>query len=157
MTYIHLDTDDYFWEPTDPPFMKKRCIKERINLIKNDLVKWNDVVLTGSLCGWGDELIPQFDLVIRLITPTKQRIERIEEREFQRFGTRIREGGDMYQDHIKFIKWASEYDDGDATMRSKARHDQWEKNIPCPHITLDGTHTIERLLTERPNEFLHLC
>ena len=106
------------------------------------------IVISGSLCGWGDELIPYFDLVIRLVTPTEQRIARLKEREFQRFGNRICEGGDMYEEHLKFINWAREYDDGDETMRSKAMHDKWEKLVMqnCRHMSLDGTQPVQRLL-----------
>lgn len=34
---VHLDTDDYYWFPTDPPFTAKRPIAERIELLKNEL------------------------------------------------------------------------------------------------------------------------
>lgn len=148
--YTQLDTDDYFWEPTNPPFTAKRSVEDRLRLLKDDMHKSNNVVISGSLCGWGDELIPYFDLVIRLVTPTDLRMARLEEREFRRFGNRIRKGGDMYEEHIQFMQWASEYDDGDENMRSKAMHDNWEKLIKatCRHICLDGTQPIERLLEE---------
>lgn len=63
-------------------------------------------------------------------------------------GNRIREGGDMYEEHIKFMKWAGEYDTGDETMRSKAMHDNWEKFVKqkCRHICLDGSLPMEKLL-----------
>jgi len=45
-------------------------------------------------CGWGDVFIPKFDLVVFVDTPTDIRIERLQKREYERFGSRIREGGD---------------------------------------------------------------
>lgn len=144
----HLDTDNYFWMPTTPPFTTKRSAKDRILLLRNDIIKENSVVLSGSLCGWGDEFIPHFDLVVRLVTPTEIGIKRLQKREFERFGSRICNGGDMYEEHIKFIQWASEYDDGDVSMRSKAMHDEWEKLIKCRHITLNGDKPTEKLLCE---------
>ena len=33
----------------------------------------------------------------------------------------------MYENHRQFIEWASNYDNGDVNMRSKAKHDEWEK------------------------------
>ncbi|MEG2909874.1 MAG: AAA family ATPase [Erysipelotrichaceae bacterium] len=143
-----LDTDDYFWELTDPPFTTKRLVEDRIKLLKKDIIQSNDVVICGSLCGWGDEFIPYFDIVIRLVSSTEMRIKRIEKREFQRFGARILEGGDMYEEHIKFIKWASEYDNGDSSMRSKVMHDEWQKLLECKHITLNSNQPIEKLIEE---------
>lgn len=54
----------------------------------------------------------------------------------------------MYEEHARFIQWASEYDDGDVSMRSRAMHDEWQKLIECRHITLSGTQPIERLLED---------
>lgn len=59
---------------------------------------------------------------------------------------RIRAGGDMYDEHMKFLAWASEYDTGDITMRSKAKHDAWQTHLPCEVITVNGTESIEKIL-----------
>ena len=144
--YFHMDTDDYFWLPTDPMFTTKREKSERLALMKKDIEALEKIVISGSLCDWGDALIPYFDLAIRVITDTETRLERLKAREYRRFGERIRAGGDMYEEHIKFLKWASEYDTGDITMRSKAKHDEWQKLLSCPVITTDGTAPIETIL-----------
>ena len=64
--YFFMDTDDYFWQPTNPPYTKKRNIAERLAMIKSDFEKADKVVISGSLIDWGDELIPLFTLAIRL-------------------------------------------------------------------------------------------
>ena len=122
--YFHMDTDDYYWLPTDPMFTIKREKSARLALMKKDIENYEKIVISGSLCDWGDDLIPYFDLAIRMVTDTETRLKRLKEREYRRFGDRIRTGGDMYEEHIKFLKWASEYDTGDITMRSKAKHDK---------------------------------
>ena len=33
MGYFFMDTDDYFWLPTNPPYTEKRKIQERIQLM----------------------------------------------------------------------------------------------------------------------------
>ena len=66
--YFFMDTDDYFWMPTNPPYTIKRDIAQRLVLMKNDIAKWKKVVIAGSLVDWGDELIPLFTLVIRMET-----------------------------------------------------------------------------------------
>lgn len=84
-----------------------------------------------------------FTLAIRIETKTDIRIERLKKRERKHFGTRIDVGGDMYENHRKFIDWAAAYDSGDLGMRSKAEHDEWQKNLPCKQIVLDGSNSLE--------------
>ncbi len=70
-------------------------------------------------------------------------MERLKRREREHFGSRIDFGGDMYQDHIDFLEYANAYDNGDLGMRSKAKHDKWEKLLRCKNITLDGNDSLE--------------
>jgi len=100
-------------------------------------------VISGSLVDWGDELIPLFTLVIRLVTDTGIRMERLKAREKQKFGDRIMPGGDMYTNHTEFIEWARKYDTGSVDMRSKAKHDEWQKLLLCKQIVLDGADDLE--------------
>lgn len=137
--YFFMDTDDYFWEPTNPPYTIKRKVSDRIALMKKDIAKHNGAVISGSLVDWGDELIPLFTLVIRVETDTAIRIDRLKRREREQFGSRIDIGGDMYENHRDFINWAASYDSGGLDMRSKAKHDEWQKQVQCRHILLDGS------------------
>ncbi len=79
--YTQMDTDDYFWMPTEPKFTHKRPIKERVKLMKNDINKSDNVVISGSLTDWGNELIPYFTLAIRIEMKQSVRIERLKKRE----------------------------------------------------------------------------
>jgi adenylate kinase family enzyme len=144
--YYHMDTDDYYWLPTDPRFREKREIKERLLLMKQDIKAHEAVVITGSLVGWGDELIPYFDLAIRVVTDKNVRLERIYKREKERFGSRIESGGDMYEQHLEFMRWAGQYDTGDITMRSKANHDEWQKQLMCRQIEVDGVRPVAEIV-----------
>lgn len=141
--YQFMDTDDYFWLPTDPKFTQKRPAADRLALMKKDIERAGNVVVSGSLVDWGDELIPFFSLAIRLETDPAIRLERLKKRERAAFGSRLDMGGDMYQNHIAFLAWAMEYDTGGTDMRSKAKHDQWQKLLNCPLIILDGAADLE--------------
>lgn len=134
-----MDTDDYYWEPTDPPYTTKRIISNRIKLMREDIERYDNIVISGSLVDWGDELIPLFTLAIRIETDTNIRVERLKARERAKFGSRIDFGGDMYDQHMEFIDWAASYDNGGMTMRSKAKHDDWQKQLRCPLIFVDGS------------------
>lgn len=136
--YTFIDTDDYFWLPTNPKYIKKRKIAERLQMMKKDILHADKVVISGSLVDWGDDLISYFTLVVRVVTDKNVRIERLKEREKEQFGSRIEVGGDMYKNHIEFIEWAAAYDTGDIDMRSKLKHDQWQKLLKCKQITVNG-------------------
>ena len=126
--YTLMDTDDYFWIPTEPPFTLKRP---------------KNVVISGSLTDWGDELIPYFTLAIRIEMKQSIRIERLLKREKERYGSRIELGGDMYQQHIDFIEWAKSYDNGGIDIRSKAMHDELQKLFLCKILYLDGENKLD--------------
>lgn len=151
--YYLMDTDDYFWVPTDPKFILKRSCDERIELMTKDIHKFDNVIISGSLADWGDVLIPYFTLAIRIEIEPEIRISRLIQREKERFGSRIEPGGDMYQQHIEFIEWAKSYDTGGMNIRSKAKHDEWQKLLKCELIHLNGADTVESNF-ERIKEFL---
>lgn len=136
-----LDTDDYYWMPTNPPFTEKRIPSERVKRMKREIESVDNTVISGSLVDWGDELIPYFTLAIRIVADTELRIERLKIREREEFGNRIDIGGDMYEDHMAFLEYARAYDSGDLSMRSKAKHDEWQKLLQCEILTVDGSNT----------------
>ncbi|MDE5757508.1 MAG: AAA family ATPase [Allobaculum sp.] len=141
--YFFMDIDDYFWQPTSPPYQIKRSPSARIERLKTDIVEHDHVVLSGSLMDWGDELIPLFTLAIRLETATPIRIERLKKRERARFGHRLDVGGDMYETHQKFLAWAALYDEGGLNMRSRAKFEHWERQLGCPQLLLNGNLPLE--------------
>lgn len=142
--FYFMDTDDYFWQATNPPYTIKRNISERLSMMKKDINEHEKVVISGSLVDWGDELIPLFSLAIRVETDTNRRLERLRRREREHFGNRIDTGGDMYENHQEFLNWAAAYDDGGLDMRSKAKHDEWQMKLCCKHIIVDGSLPLEK-------------
>src|SRR5207245_4780364 len=79
----HLDTDDYFWLPTIPPYREKRPREERLALLREASRGSKSWVLSGSLCGWGDPFISEFYVVVFLAVPTPVRLARLRLRDGQ--------------------------------------------------------------------------
>jgi adenylate kinase family enzyme len=142
----HLDTDDVFWLPTDPPFTATRPVEERLLLMERALDGQASWLITGSLMGWGDVFIPRFDLVVFLYAPPDVRIARLLERERRRYGPQIDPGGRMYDIHKAFMDWARSYDDPDFDGRSLARHRKWLRALPCPVVEIAGTPSLDESL-----------
>jgi hypothetical protein len=105
--------------------------------------------LSGSLDGWGDSIVPLFDLVIFLRAPTEVRLRRLRDREAGRFGAdAVAPGGWRHQETEEFIEWASHYDDGGREGRSLMRHEAWLKTLECRVLRADGTRATADLVGE---------
>lgn len=145
----HADTDDYFWLPTDPPYVERRAIDERMRLMRELFLPRRAWVLSGSLDGWGDALMPMFDLVVLVITPTAERLARLQAREGRRYGaSAVAPGGARHAEVATFIEWASHYDDGTRVSRNRVRHELWLAKQECPVVRLDGTRPAADLVAE---------
>ena len=139
----HLDTDDFYWRRTDPPFREKRPPEERLASLRTTFQEAKRWVLSGSLCGWGDPLIPEFELVVFLLVPTPVRLARLRAREIERYGRQaIAPGGALHEAHVEFLEWAGRYDTGDPEMRSRAMHEAWLAALPCSVVRLEGDVSI---------------
>lgn len=147
-----LDTDDFFWIPTDPPYIEKRPSEQRISLLEKEFSQYNSWVLSGSLCGWGDVLIPYFDVFIYLYLPHEIRMDRLLIREHERHGDRIQPGGCLYDSHLEFIEWARKYDTADANMRSLKLHNEWLSKLPNKVIRLEGVIEVDEKIKMIMNE-----
>lgn len=143
----HLDVDDFYWLPTDPPFTTKRPPDERVVLIQQGLGD-GDWVLSGSCLGWGDALVNNADLIVFVATPTPVRLERLAAREKARFADRIAPGGDMHEIHVAFRAWASRYDDPTFSGRNRALHEAWMAQQTAPILRVDGMSSAETLAAD---------
>jgi adenylate kinase family enzyme len=145
--YAHFDTDDYYWLPTSIPFTEKRSPEKRIELLNMDLSKEEKWILSGSLCGWGDRLIPAFELVVFLSLPKVIRMERLVVREKERAGKEIEPNGSAYDKYCAFMEWAGQYDDGGLDVRSRALHDLWLSKLPCDVLKIEGDKSVEERIS----------
>ncbi len=146
LAVLHLDVDDYYWQPTDPPFTTKRPPQDRVRLLQYEQRKADGWVLAGSFIGWGDALIQDVTLIVFLLTPTPIRLQRLDEREAMRYGARILPGGDMYEAHLAFKEWASQYDDPLFSGRNMAQHERWLSEQTAPVLQLRGDESTELLM-----------
>jgi adenylate kinase family enzyme len=144
----HLDADTYYWIPTDPPFTTKRDPAARVAAIERDVAGLAGWVLSGSLCSWGDPLIPRFTLAVFLHLDPEVRMARLAERERCRYGPRILPGGDMHGSHEDFMDWARSYDHARAPIRSLDLHERWMPRLPCPVLRLAAGRSVDALCEE---------
>ena len=145
----HHDTDDYFWLPTAPPYQTTRPAAERLRLMNEMFLPRLDWVLSGTVTGWGNELVPLFDLVVFVTTPRELRLQRLRAREAAHFGAdALAPGGWRHEEAEAFVEWASHYDAGDREGRSLAKDEAWLAGLPCPVARIDGARPVAELVEQ---------
>jgi adenylate kinase family enzyme len=139
----HLDSDDFFWIASEPPFQEKREAGLRAAMLRAALADTPRWVLSGSVMGWTGLAAPDFDLVIFLDLPTALRMARLEAREIERYGTEaLAPGGDRYAESQEFLAWAAAYDDAETVGRNRVAHKRWLADLACPVLRLDSTRAL---------------
>lgn len=138
----HADSDDYFWVPTDPPYREQRAPAARTMLMNQVFVPRKAWVLSGSVQGWGEEVLSQCDAFVFLALDPQVRLRRLAEREKQRLSGQSLELGALEQ----FMAWAAGYDDPDFSGRSRARHEAWLENEARPVLRQDSARSVAQLL-----------
>lgn len=67
----YFDSDDYFWQTTEVPFSIREDKNTRNFRIRKDLDNFEHWILGGSTFEWGENVFPDFDLVVFLQIPPK--------------------------------------------------------------------------------------
>ncbi|MEO6283210.1 MAG: AAA family ATPase [Dyadobacter sp.] len=142
----YFDTDDYFWEPAETPYTVKRNAELRNQMLLDDLARQNDWILGGSLISWGKHWAAMFDLVVFLYIPKEIRLQRLVEREEERYGDMIYTDAERRQLFQEFLDWASKYDDVDFTGRNIRIHENWLTQITCKVLEIRGDTTVDERL-----------
>jgi len=146
--YNHIETDDISGKMIyEPPFRISYTTNERISRLNTALDKCSNFVISGSMWDWGDSFIHLFDLAVFITTPTNVRIERLEQREKERHGERICDGGDIHDRHKRFVEWAKTYDT-DNPDRSLKLHEQWIDTLHCPVLRINGTLSVANIVAQ---------
>jgi adenylate kinase family enzyme len=144
----HADADDYFWQPTSPPYRDKRAPSERISLMREVFLPRSAWVLSGSIMGWGEELIENIDAVVLLTLDPESRMSRLRAREKVRLRELATTGGIDDAAHEEFLSWARGYDDPDFAGRNRRRHEQWLEMLSCPVLRLNSSLPADDLVHE---------
>lgn len=132
-----FDSDDIFWEKTDPPFTTKRPMERRIALLREIDAENESWIVSGSMLEWGDSIRDKLDVIVYLYVEKETRLNRLIKREKERFGDRIEPGRDMHENHEAFIEWAGSYETGGFGMRSRKSEMAWMERAKSPVIKIE--------------------
>lgn len=142
--FVFVDIDDYIWrKDTEKPFSKMYPKSEKISRLIGAIANCDHFVMAGSMNSFHEYFDPLFELVIYLYADTQLRIKRVHERELNTFYQRILEGGDMYEEHKKFLEDIAGYDYGVGSCTLQ-QHELWLQSLTCKVLRLDGGDSLDK-------------
>lgn len=141
--WVHLDADDYYWKRTNPPFQTKIPLPIRNARITQDINAADAAIISGSMVSWGPQWEKAFDLAVFLYIPPQIRMERLRQREIERYGDKIEQNPERKAQSDAFFNWAAQYDDPDFRGRSLTVHEEWITRLTFPVLRIEGDTTVE--------------
>jgi adenylate kinase family enzyme len=141
--FPYFDTDQYFWEPSAIPFTIKRNPKKRINMLNEDIALHDHYIIGGSLVNWGNDWLTAFNLIVFLYVPPQIRMQRLKDREFERYGHVIYTDPARIKEYQRFLEWAEAYDTNAISGRTLQVHEDWLSRVDCPVLRITGDTSIQ--------------
>ena len=121
------------------PYSMPRSAKEVQEMIRNDIEKHPQFVISGVTMNWDEDILSVIDVAFILEVPAEERVKRVQHREEVRFGSRVMSGGDMYEQQKAFRDIIAN--------RSNERVDESADRLQCKKVRLDGTKSIEESIS----------
>lgn len=121
------------------PYSMPCSAKEVQEMIRNDIEKHQQFVISGVTMNWDEDILSVIDVAFILEVPAQERVKRVQHREEVRFGSRVMSGGDMYEQQKAFRDIIAN--------RSNERVDESADRLQCKKVRLDGTKSIEESIS----------
>lgn len=136
--YSFLNDEDYYFLESDIPFSKSRSDEESRAFVLSYLRQNKNCVIVASRGDLGVAINSMYDVVVCLSAPIEARLARIKKRDLDKYGERVLEGGDMYEQQCKFYQFAA--------SRTTEKIERWLETLSCQVIKLDGTKDVMNLI-----------
>lgn len=147
--FPYFDIDDYIWKKTAVPFTEMYTRAEKSSRLMADISKHAHFVMAGSMDSFHADFDPLFDLAVYLTADPEVRKARVHRRELEVFGDRILEGGDMYEEHRRFIDECGDYP-------NKQIHLSWILGMECKVLQLNGADDPDKNAELIASEYLKI-
>jgi cytidylate kinase len=145
LNFKYMDIEDYHFEKSEIPYTVERSCEDCLNLMLADIEKYNSFVLSSVTGDFGEEISSMYELAVWISAPIETRMQRIEQREYAKYGERVRKGGDLYEGRLNFINFAR--------SRDLLKIDKWVETLNCPVLIVDGTKDFRQITADIVNQF----
>ena len=132
-----IDNEDLYFPKTSPRYLydSPRTREEVEQLLLREIETHENFVFTSVKGDYGEAIPRFFRYAVLLHVPRELRLQRVKNRSFQKFGSRMLPGGDLYEQEEEFFDF----------VRSRAENtvEEWAKSLRCPILRADGTKPVE--------------
>ncbi|MCI8589918.1 MAG: AAA family ATPase [Clostridiales bacterium] len=137
--FYFIDHEELCFGGMSEDYIAGHSRREMIDKFKEIIIEHPNFIL-AAVNGMGEEeLWPCFQYAVWIRAPKSIREQRVRDRSFQRFGNRMRPGGDLYVQEEKFFQMVSD--------RTERDVDEWLQGLTCPIIQIDGTKPVRENIT----------
>lgn len=146
-----MDVEDYYFLPSPIPYSVSRTKEEVRLLMLNDIQAEPRFVLASVRADWGEEINSHYALAVVLSAPKETRLRRIQNREIEKFQSRVLPNGDMYEQQRRFSEMAA--------SRTEEMVEESLAPIACSVLRLDAEASVEentRAILTRYREVLSM-
>ncbi len=133
--YTHMDIETYSFYDSAIPYKSPRPREEVQRLLFSDMKKHERFVFSAVNGDFGEEINALYDCVIYMEAPLSVRLERVRQRSFAKFGSRVLKGGDLYEQEQQFLDFVA--------TRTMDKTEMWLKKSSCPILYIDGTKSVK--------------
>jgi uridine kinase len=143
LSFPYFDLDDYIWrKDTANPYTVMYSREEKANKLMEAISCDEYFVMAGSMDSFHAPFDSLFELAVHLTADKDIRLARVKQRAYEQFGDRILEGGDLFQNHLRFLDNVSSYDTyGSPNLKT---HTEWANTLTCQVLQLNGACQLEK-------------
>ena len=137
LNFYFIDNEDLYFPKTNPNYIysSPRTREEVEKILFYEMKEHENFVFASVKGDYGKNIYPFFRYAVLINASTDSRIQRVRNRSFQKFGSRMLPGGDLYEQEEKFFDLVK--------SRSESTVEEWIQSLKCPIIRIDGTKSIE--------------
>lgn len=150
LNFHFIDNEELFFPKTDATYIYRhsRTRGEVEKLLLHEVEVYENFVFTAVKGDYGEKILPYYTYAVLIEVPRNIRLQRVENRSFEKFGDRILPGGDLYEQEKRFFDMVKSRKEDEAA--------QWARSLGCPVIRIDGARRVEenvRVIRERMREW----
>lgn len=146
LDYQFMDIEDYYFPKTNNnySYAVSRTREEVSGLLLEDMRKYEHFILASVKGDYGEEVESMFTRAILIHVPREVRIERVKDRSFRKFGSRMLPGGDLYEKEKAFLEMVEN--------RPETAAENWLESTSLSVIHVDGmkpvAYNIEEIMRQ---------
>ena len=132
-----IDNENLYFSrnAADELYANPRTRAEAEALLMEEVRRHGDFVFAAVKGDYGSAILPLYRYAVMIEVPKEIRLQRVRDRSFQKFGGRMKPGGDLYESEEAFFQTVA--------ARPEDYAESWARTLSCPVVVVDGTRPVE--------------